>query len=90
MKSLGRILYVAPHALGDLVMSLPAIRLLVEAGCNVTLLVKGSAEKEYFELASGLENCTVLVLDEYRKFGAIAGNLLLVLKLLSFRLLSSK
>jgi ADP-heptose:LPS heptosyltransferase len=85
IKSDQRILYVAPHALGDLVMSLPAISFLLEQGFKVTLLVKSNAEKDYFEYTSSLENCSVLVINEYQKLGAITGNLLLIWKLLSFR-----
>jgi ADP-heptose:LPS heptosyltransferase len=85
MKSDQRILYVATHALGDLIMSLPAINFLSNQGFRVTLLVRSNTEKDFFEHTTSLKNCNVLVINEYRKLGAIIGILLLIWKLFTSR-----
>ena len=85
----GHILYVAPHGLGDLSMSLPAIEFLSEQGYRLTVLVKSNAEKNYFEYTTSFKSCDVLVIDEYRKLGAFRGMAKLIWKLFLARFVAA-
>jgi len=79
------ILYVAPHGLGDLIMSLRAIEFLVAQNCRVFVMVKSKSERDYLLHATELELAEVIVLDEYRCKGKIIGAVALICKLRSTR-----
>lgn len=79
------VLYVAPHGLGDLIMSIRAIEFLAMQGCRIFVMVKSRSEREYLEYTTNLDLAEVIVLDEYRARGKVIGSLLLLCKLLCIR-----
>ena len=85
----GNILYVAPHGLGDLIMSLPAIELILDNGYRLTVLVKSNSERQYLEHTTNHQQFEILVLDEYRNLGLLSGMTRLFWKLLSSRFIAA-
>jgi ADP-heptose:LPS heptosyltransferase len=76
-----KVLYVAPHGLGDLIMSLRAMEFLTAEGARITVLVKSRGEADYLRHTSNLVFDEILILDAFRKRGKFFGNAGLVWKL---------
>ena len=76
-----KVLYVAPHGLGDLIMSLRAMEVLAGQGARITVLVKSRGEADYLRHTSDLVFDEILVLDTFRKGGKLLGNAGLAWKL---------
>ena len=85
MRNRFRVLYVAPHGLGDLIMSLRAMEFLAAQGARTTVLVKSRSEANYLRHTSDLVFDEILVLDTFRKHGNLLGNARLAWNLLLAR-----
>lgn len=67
MHTQPHVLYVAPHGLGDLIMSIRAMEYLSAQGVRITVLVKSNSEANYLRHTTDLAFDEILVLDDYRK-----------------------
>lgn len=76
-------LYVAPHGLGDLIMSIRAIEFLAEKSEKLSVMVKGENEANYLTHSTSLVLNDVLIVDEYRKKNKLLFALSLIWRLKS-------
>jgi len=76
-----QVLYVAPHGLGDLIMSIRAMEFLADQDVQVSVMVKSLSEREYLQHTTNLNFSDYIVLDEYRGRGKLIGTAALVLRL---------